>query len=308
MAVGNTIALQSATFLRDGNETGDSFKAYNDVLTPNEWDLLYHELEHSITFVLGKSKFKNIFDLKSLQVGEYNVVTFIYRAPSDSLDFYMTDLIKDLDDETEMVKIITHEGHTIMTGKLQPVDEKVGESTYIVRYNETHTIGEDGEYDITFDKLEITLGPDATVKNLVDAFAAKTGYSRKDYSFKVFNTFDSEIKGFQKKLRTCCFDLEVELRMSVKDKSRKSPKSPRRSPRKSKSPRRSPRRSKSPKSPRNKPVDNPTFVDINRLYSGRSTKKSDIYSVKEIRAFLKERGLKQVGNKEDLVERLRNNL
>jgi len=309
MASGNTIALQAATLLEEGNGSGDVFTAYDDVLTSNEWDLFYRELEVSVNFILSKRKFNNIFELKTLEVGKNNLIELIYKGPSSSIDFYMKELIKGLNVETECIKIRTHDGHIILADVFQEVDDlKIGESTYIVKYDETHTMSEEG-YDISFEEVEITLGPDATMKNLVDAFAEKTGRSRKEYSFKAFNAFGGEVKAFQKKLRTCCFDFEIELRMTKKEKKPKSPKSPKstRSYRRSKSPN-SACISKSPKSPRSKPVSNPTSVDVDRLYTGRSTKKSDAYSVKEIKSFLKERGLKQVGKKEELVERLRNNL
>lgn len=304
MSVGNLIAIQFATLLKDGNGSGEIFTARNDMLTQKEWDLLHDVLEDVIGAVFQQGVFSDIFKLKSLQVGELNTITLIYRGPTDSLYFYKEKVLDVLYGRLDLFKIETHDNHIIMVDDLEFVEDvRIGKSTYIVKYNETHTITEDDEYNITFDEVEVTVGPDATVKNLVDAVANKTGYGRDKYWYLVFDNSGKIIEGFQKKLRTCCFGLEVVMRMVEKTSLSRSPW---RSKRK-KSPKSS-RRSNSPLSPRNKPVSNPTYVDVNRLYSGRSTKKSDAYSVKEIKDFLKERGLKQVGNKAELVERLRNHL
>jgi hypothetical protein len=257
--------------------------------------------------VLKKSKFNSIFELSDLKVGVINEISLIYRGPSRGLNKHLREFIVDLNDKTSNCAIKTHDGYCILAGTFLSGDtDTLSSSTFTVKH------------DFSKKNHLITMDPDATVGKLVDQFAKDMGVSRKDFKFYAYNSSGEEIPRFQKKLRTCCFDGVIELRKEVKPapvprsprkagaKSPKSPRSPRSPVKKSTNGRKA--RSQSPRSPKYKPASRVTTIDMSRLIPGRATKKSNGYSVEEIKGFLKERGLKQTGKKDDMIARLRANM
>lgn len=269
-------------------------------LTSSELDTLYDEVEYDIVKILEKKKFNKIFELETLMVGSDSVdLAFIYKGVSKNIRKLSEELTNDATSSLHNLKLVTEDDKVIVIGDFSLKSANVGDMVYTVKYDECHMLDEaDCDYNVQFSQHRVELGPDATVGQLVTQFAKDMNISRKEYNFRVFNSYGEEVIGFQKRLRKCCFDGALELR-----KSPKSPKSP-----KSTKSTKSPRKNTGPKSPRYKPVSRPSSVDRNRLVKGRATKKSNAYTIKEIGAFLKERGLKQSGNKAEMIDRLLQNM
>lgn len=61
-------------------------------------------------------------------------------------------------------------------------------------------------------------------------------------------------------------------------------------------------------SPRIRPSNQTSFIDQKRVSYSYKKDDNDVYTIYQLKRFLKERGLKQTGNKDELVERLRRHL
>lgn len=264
----NTVYFSSENYLaKDGNEYSID---ENSELKANEEDAMKAELESYIVNVLNKSKYKNIFNLVYLDVGRYNNVGLAYSGPPAKLQAFMNSFVDDMNNPKTYPSVSTDDGYTVYPGQFTFGDTVIGDTIYTVNY--------DGG------QVNIVMSQEATAAALITAFAEGVGYSKKDNTFLLYNEHNELIKGHQARLRKCCFSGIVSIKVHGKEKPAKA--------------------SSGAKTPRYAVSSKQSHVDKARVTTGRSSSKNGAYTLKEIKAFLKERGLRQNGSKEELVERL----